>query len=185
MSARVSTAGSYDSALATLQRRQAEMSNAQMQMTSGKRVNRPSDDPTAAARAERALIAQQRIESAQRSVGVSRNAMALTESALGRSGDAPPQSGAPRRPVRSGAPRIAMTTDDRTTRKRKQTRDHIATTESAAASASAPASGEPDGQAKGYGRRPRPTQGDPGKTPPARIGLREAAHAACVIACTV
>jgi flagellar hook-associated protein 3 FlgL len=87
MSARVSTAGSYDSALATLQRRQAEMSNAQMQMTSGKRVNKPSDDPTAAARAERAFIAQQRIESAQRSVGVSRNAMALTESALGRSGD--------------------------------------------------------------------------------------------------
>jgi flagellar hook-associated protein 3 FlgL len=84
MSARVSNTSRYESALAVLQRRQAEMSDAQMQMTSGKRVNKPSDDPTAAARAERAFIAQQRIESAQRSVGVSRNAMALTESALGR-----------------------------------------------------------------------------------------------------
>jgi flagellar hook-associated protein 3 FlgL len=87
MPGRVSTASSYDSALATLQRRQAAMSEAQMQMTSGKRVNRASDDPTAAARAERAFIAQQRIESAQRSVAVSRNAMALTESALGQAGD--------------------------------------------------------------------------------------------------
>lgn len=87
MPGRVATASSYDSALATLQRRQAAMSEAQMQMTSGKRVNRPSDDPTAAARAERAFIAQQRIESAQRSVSVSRNAMALTESALGQAGD--------------------------------------------------------------------------------------------------
>ena len=87
MSGRVSSASRYDSAVATLQRRQADMSNAQLQMTSGKRVNRPSDDPTAAARAERAFIAQQRIDSAQRSVSVSRNAMALTESALGQAGD--------------------------------------------------------------------------------------------------
>jgi flagellar hook-associated protein 3 FlgL len=87
MSGRVSNTSRYESAVATLQRRQSEMSEAQLQMTSGKRVNRPSDDPTAAARAERAFIAQQRIESAQRSVSVSRNAMALTESALGRAGD--------------------------------------------------------------------------------------------------
>ena len=87
MSGRVSNTSRYESAVATLQRRQAEMSQAQMQMTSGKRVNKPSDDPTSAARAERAFIAQQRIESAQRSVSVSRNAMALTESALGRAGE--------------------------------------------------------------------------------------------------
>lgn len=87
MSGRVSNTSRYESAVTTLQRRQSEMSEAQLQMTSGKRVNRPSDDPTAAARAERAFIAQQRIESAQRSVSVSRNAMALTESALGRAGD--------------------------------------------------------------------------------------------------
>jgi flagellar hook-associated protein 3 FlgL len=87
MSGRVSNTSRYESAVTTLQRRQGEMSEAQLQMTSGKRVNRPSDDPTAAARAERAFIAQQRIESAQRSVSVSRNAMALTESTLGRAGD--------------------------------------------------------------------------------------------------
>lgn len=87
MSGRVSNTSRYESAVSVLQRRQAEMSQAQLQMTSGKRVNKPSDDPTAAARAERAFIAQERIESAQRSVGVSRNAMALTESALGQAGD--------------------------------------------------------------------------------------------------
>ena len=87
MSGRVSNNSRYESAVTTLQRRQAEMSEAQLQMTSGKRVNRPSDDPTSAARAERAFIAQQRIESAQRSEAVSRNAMALTETALGRAGD--------------------------------------------------------------------------------------------------
>lgn len=84
---RISTSGSFTSTLDTLQRRQAELSRAQMQMSTGKRVNRPSDDPTAAARAERAGIAQSRIASEQRSVGVSRNAMTLAESALGHAGD--------------------------------------------------------------------------------------------------
>lgn len=87
MTARVSNAGRYDSAIAMLQARQSEMSRAQMQMTGGKRVNMPSDDPTAAARAERAFISQQRIVSEQRSVSVSRNAMALVESTLGQAGD--------------------------------------------------------------------------------------------------
>lgn len=84
---RISTAGRYEAAIDTLQRRQGELSELQTQMTSGKRVNRPSDDPTAAARAERAYIAQQRIISEQRSVDMSRNAMRLAESALGQAGD--------------------------------------------------------------------------------------------------
>lgn len=87
MSARVSNTSRYDTALQILQRRQAEMSRSQTQMTSGKRVNLPSDDPTAAARAERAFISQQRITAEQRSVDVSRNAMALVESAMGQAGD--------------------------------------------------------------------------------------------------
>lgn len=87
MSMRVSNSSRYETAISTLQARQAEMSRAQMQMTSGKRVNVPSDDPTAAARAERAFISQQRITAEQRSVSVSRNAMALVESGLGQAGD--------------------------------------------------------------------------------------------------
>ncbi len=84
---RVSTAFRYESTVDNLQRRQRDMSEAQLQMTNGKRINRPSDDPTGAARAERAFISQQRIISDQRSVNASRNAMVLAESALGQAGD--------------------------------------------------------------------------------------------------
>ncbi|WP_395698993.1 flagellar hook-associated protein FlgL [Aquabacterium sp.] len=87
MSFRVSNVSRYASALDTLQQRQAELSKAQMQMTAGKRVNVPSDDPTAAARAERAFISQQRITAEQRAVSVSRNAMTLVESSLGQATD--------------------------------------------------------------------------------------------------
>ncbi len=87
MSIRVSNVSRYATALDTLQQRQAELSKAQMQMTAGKRVNVPSDDPTAAARAERAFISQQRITAEQRSVSVSRNAMTLVESSLGQATD--------------------------------------------------------------------------------------------------
>ena len=84
---RVSTAYRYQTTVDNLQRRQRDMSQAQMQMTNGKRINRPSDDPTGAARAERAYISQQRIASEQRSVNASRNAMVLAESALGQAGE--------------------------------------------------------------------------------------------------
>ena len=60
---RVSTANRYETAVDSLQRRQQDMAESQTQMTSGKRINRPSDDPTGAARAERAFISQQRIQS--------------------------------------------------------------------------------------------------------------------------
>ena len=84
---RISTANRYSAAVESLQVRQADMVVAQTQMTSGKRINKPSDDPTGAARAERAYVAQQRIGSDQRSVDASRNVMTLTESALGQAGD--------------------------------------------------------------------------------------------------
>ena len=83
---RVSTANRYETAIDSLQRRQRDMTDSQLQMTNGKRVNKPSDDPTAAARAERAHVAQQRIVSNQRSVAASRDAMTLAESALGQAG---------------------------------------------------------------------------------------------------
>ena len=84
---RVSTANRYETAVDSLQQRQRDLTDSQLQMTNGKRVNKPSDDPTAAARAERAFVAQQRIVSNQRSVAASHNAMTLAESALGQAGE--------------------------------------------------------------------------------------------------
>ena len=84
---RVSTSSRYAAAVQSLQQRQNDLSASQTQMTTGKRINRPSDDPAGAARAERAYIALQRIASDQRSVEASRNAMTIAESALGQAGD--------------------------------------------------------------------------------------------------
>jgi flagellar hook-associated protein 3 FlgL len=82
---RISTANSFDSAIGNLQKRQGDLSESQMQLTTGKRVNVASDDPVAAARAERALITVARSDSNQRGLEASRNTMSLSESALGDS----------------------------------------------------------------------------------------------------
>lgn len=84
---RVSTAYTYSTGIDALQRRQTELTEAQEQMTTGKRVAKPSDDPTGIARAERALNEESRGEALQRAVSASRNAMTLTESALGDAAD--------------------------------------------------------------------------------------------------
>ncbi len=84
---RVSTANRYESAVDSLQQRQRDMAEAQTAMTNGKRINKPSDDPIGAARAERAYLSGQRIASEQRSVAASRSAMTLAEAALGQAGE--------------------------------------------------------------------------------------------------
>jgi flagellar hook-associated protein 3 FlgL len=84
---RVSTASAYDQAIENLMSRQVSLTNAQTQLTSGKRVSQASDDPTAAARAERARAEQAETTASERAVGASTNAMTLTESALGDAGD--------------------------------------------------------------------------------------------------
>jgi flagellar hook-associated protein 3 FlgL len=84
---RTSTFLSYATTIATLQRRQIDMTDAQERLTSGLRVMRASDDPTAAARAERARALMQRADASQRGVDASRNAMQFTESALADGGD--------------------------------------------------------------------------------------------------
>ena len=83
---RLSTQNSNVAALDTLVDRQAKLADAQAQLTSGKRVNRASDDPAAAARSERALAAERRTIASQRAVDASSNAMTLTEAALGDAG---------------------------------------------------------------------------------------------------
>lgn len=80
---RVATANAQDRSVDSLQRRQIGLQTAQERLTSGKRVARASDDPTNAARAERALAAQARVEASQRGLEASRSAMLQTESALG------------------------------------------------------------------------------------------------------
>lgn len=80
---RITTASSYATTINNLQLRQQELSDAQTRLSSGKRVLKPSDDPAAAARAERALAAETRSDASQRSVDASKVLMTQTESALG------------------------------------------------------------------------------------------------------
>jgi flagellar hook-associated protein 3 FlgL len=80
---RISTSNAYDGALNSLMSRQDNLTETQEQMTSGKRVIKASDDPTSAARAERARALEERTTASQKAVDASSNAMTLTESALG------------------------------------------------------------------------------------------------------
>ncbi len=84
---RVTTSNSYDAAVANLQKRQQNLQESQMQLTSLKRVTKASDDPTAAARAERALAVEARTSASQRAVDASRSSMELSESVLGSAGE--------------------------------------------------------------------------------------------------
>ncbi len=87
MTLRITAANAFDTSVRNLQRRQQEMTEAQERLTSGKRVVRSSDDPAAAARAERAMAAINRADADQRALETSRSAMALAESALGEGGE--------------------------------------------------------------------------------------------------
>jgi len=84
---RISTASAFDTGIATLQKRQSDLNEAQQQLTSGKRISRLSDDPVAAARAERARAAQARADADQRAVDASRSTVAQVESAFGDAGE--------------------------------------------------------------------------------------------------
>jgi flagellar hook-associated protein 3 FlgL len=84
---RISTSQAFDASLQQLQKRQTELSEAQAQLTTGKRVNRASDDPTAAARAERALASVSHVEADKRGVEASKALMSQTESSLGDAND--------------------------------------------------------------------------------------------------
>ena len=84
---RISTANAYETSIDTLMKRQRDLSEAQMQLTTGKRVNRASDDPAAASRAERALARSAMSEAGQRAVEASRTMMSLTEGTLGEAGE--------------------------------------------------------------------------------------------------
>jgi flagellar hook-associated protein 3 FlgL len=80
---RITTASQFERSVDILQQRQQGMQSTQERLISGKRIARPSDDPTQAARAERALASQSRIEASQRALEASRSVMEQSESALG------------------------------------------------------------------------------------------------------
>lgn len=84
---RITTANAFESSVSNLQRRQQALTQAQEQLTSGKRVNKPSDDPAAAAAAERALATESRSKAQLRALDSSRQTMELSESALRDAGE--------------------------------------------------------------------------------------------------
>ena len=84
---RIATANAFDTGIDTLTSRQADLSEAQVQLASGKRVAKASDDPAAAARAEHALAGILRSDTSQRAVDAARTAMSQTETALSDAGD--------------------------------------------------------------------------------------------------
>jgi flagellar hook-associated protein 3 FlgL len=84
---RIATAFYSSQSVQILQQRQQQLSATQSQLTSGVRVGKSSDDPADAARAERAMALKSRNDATLRAVDASRNAMTLTESALGDASD--------------------------------------------------------------------------------------------------
>lgn len=84
---RINTANQFERSIEILQSRQQSLQSAQESLTSGKRIARPSDDPTGAARAERALAQEARIVARQRALEASRHAMSQAETALGDATD--------------------------------------------------------------------------------------------------
>lgn len=84
---RVTTYSAYQNAIVNLQQRQQGLQKTQEQLTTGKRVAKPSDDPVAAARAERALAEMTRADAHQRALEAARLATQLAETALGDAGE--------------------------------------------------------------------------------------------------
>lgn len=80
---RIGTANVYDTSLEQLYKRQSDMLTQQEQLSTGLRVNRASDDPIAAAQAERAMVRKDRIATDQRALETQRAALSTAEAGLG------------------------------------------------------------------------------------------------------
>ena len=82
INSRVGSATSYATAVQNLSERQQALVTLQQNMTSGKKINRSSDDPTSAAQAERAGTRISRIAADQRLLASQRDTIATAESTL-------------------------------------------------------------------------------------------------------
>ena len=85
---RIGTAHMYDSTINNLGSRQSNLVDLMEKTTAGKRVLRASDDPVAAAQAERARTRITRSENDQRVLGSQRDVIAQGESELGKAHEA-------------------------------------------------------------------------------------------------
>lgn len=84
---RVATANSFNNTIDNLTRRQAELSALQDRISTGKRVQRASDDPVAAVLSEATRNRLSRVEVGQRSIEASRTSLSQAESTLGSAGE--------------------------------------------------------------------------------------------------
>ena len=84
---RVATANSYDNTIAALNKRQADLTTLQEHISTGKRVQRASDDPVAAVLSETAQNRLSRVEADKRSLEASVTSLTQAESALGDAGE--------------------------------------------------------------------------------------------------
>jgi flagellar hook-associated protein 3 FlgL len=80
---RIGTFSSSENLLRNLATRQQSLDQAQHQVATGKRVLKASDDPSAAAQAERAIMRIERIKSEQRVMDLQRSNLTLAEASLG------------------------------------------------------------------------------------------------------
>lgn len=85
---RLGTANAYANTIANLSQQQKQLADQVERVSSGKKVVRPSDDPVAAAQAERARTRLARIETDQRTLAAQRATMTYAESSLGEVNDA-------------------------------------------------------------------------------------------------
>jgi len=84
---RVATANMYDRTIQNISQRQSDLLKTQEQLSSGKRVNRASDDAVAATLAERAQNRMARVQADLTALEASKTALTQVESALGEAGD--------------------------------------------------------------------------------------------------
>lgn len=80
---RIATAYAQQSALDSITERQTRLVQSQEQLSSGKRVNRPSDDPSAAAEAERLRSRESRMDADRRAIGHAREMLSNADAAIG------------------------------------------------------------------------------------------------------
>lgn len=80
---RVSTSGAFASGLAAMQRLQAALDQTQRQISSGRRILTPSDDPIAASRAVEIRESVGRLEQFDRNANIASNRLSQEEAALG------------------------------------------------------------------------------------------------------
>lgn len=80
---RLGTANTYDRTISNISKQQAELSSQMEHASAGKRVLRASDDPVAAAQAERARTRMARVETDQRTLNAQVSTMEYAEATLG------------------------------------------------------------------------------------------------------